>query len=129
MLSRILFLSAFFLATPAVLATADLTDDPYIWLEDVWGARSLDWVNAENARTLAILKGDPRYGEFYAEALKIAEATDRIPMPRLTGDRITNFWRDAAHPHGLWRVTSATDYLNSEPNWTTLIDLDALSAK
>jgi prolyl oligopeptidase len=129
MLSRIVFLSGLLVVTPGIVATVDLPDDPYIWLEDVRSQRALDWVNAENARTLGILKGDQRYAEFYAEALKISEATDRIPMPHLIGDRVTNFWRDATRPHGQWRATSKTDYRNSAPVWTTLIDLDALSAK
>lgn len=111
------------------MGAADESDDPYVWLEDVWGQRSLDWVNAENARTLAILKADPRYPEFYAEELKVAQAEDRIPTPSIIGDRITNFWRDSAHPHGLWRVTSKADYRNAAPAWSTLVDVDALSAE
>ncbi len=43
------------------------------------------WVEAENARSLAVLKGDPRYEPFHAEALKIVNATDRIPAPELIG--------------------------------------------
>lgn len=27
-------------------------DDPYLWLEDIEGARALDWVTEQNARTL-----------------------------------------------------------------------------
>ena len=39
-------------AQPAA-QTAD--DDPFIWLEDVDGKRSMDWVNAHNAATVAEL--------------------------------------------------------------------------
>jgi prolyl oligopeptidase len=28
--------------------------DPYLWLEDKDGARALDWVRAQNARTLPV---------------------------------------------------------------------------
>ncbi|MGI4947715.1 MAG: prolyl oligopeptidase family serine peptidase [Janthinobacterium lividum] len=101
-------------------------DDPYLWLEDKDGARSLAWVEQQNAKSLPRLQNDPRYAVFQAEALAIASAKDRIPAPELTYGRVLNFWRDADHPHGLWRWTTESDYANASPHWTTLIDLDAL---
>jgi prolyl oligopeptidase len=106
--------------------TPDTTNDPYIWLEDKDGAKPLAWVEAENARTLPRLQNDPRYATFHAEALAIAAAKDRIPMPDQRFGRIYNFWRDAEHPHGLWRWTSEADYAAAAPNWTVALDLDAL---
>lgn len=103
-------------------------DDPYLWLEQISSPRSLAWVEQENRRTLGVLEGDRRYAGFFADALTIAEATDRIPMPNLIGGQVTNFWQDADHVHGLWRTTSLDDYLTARPAWKTLIDLDALSA-
>ncbi|KTT76725.1 prolyl oligopeptidase family serine peptidase [Sphingomonas endophytica] len=102
-------------------------DDPYIWLEDKDGAKALSWVAEENARTLPRLQGDPRYKGFYADALAIAAAKDRIPMPAQVMGRIVNFWRDADHPQGLLRWTTAADYAAPQPAWMTLLDLDALS--
>ncbi len=114
-------------AGPIAAQTARMTDtDPYLWLEDKDGAKPLAWVEAENARTLPRLQSDPRYATFYAQALAIAAAQDRIPAPEQIGGRILNFWRDAEHPHGLWRWTTEADYANPDPHWTTLIDLDAL---
>ena len=80
----------------------------------------------ENARTLPRLQGDPRYAGFFHDALAIASASDRIPIPDLTNGRVLNFWRDATHPQGLWRWTTEAGYAAASPNWTTLIDLDAL---
>ncbi|MEG3164297.1 prolyl oligopeptidase family serine peptidase [Sphingomonas sp. PB2P19] len=114
----------------AVAQTATMTKndatDPYIWLEDKDGAKPLAWVEAENAKTLPRLQNDPRYATFHAEALAIASAKDRIPMPDQRFGRIYNFWRDAEHPHGLWRWTSEADYATAAPNWTVALDLDAL---
>jgi prolyl oligopeptidase len=104
------------------------TDDPYIWLEEISAPRALDWVEQENKRSLAVLEQDARYAGVYADALKIAEATDRIPSPGFTGGRITNFWQDATHVQGIWRTTTLDSYLTPTPQWRTLIDLDALSA-
>lgn len=103
------------------------TDDPFAWLEDKDGARALAWVEAENAKTLPRLERDPHYAGFYRDALAIASAADRIPMPSQLNGRIVNFWRDAAHPQGIWRVTSEASYATAAPQWTTLIDLDSLS--
>jgi prolyl oligopeptidase len=125
---RSLLLATSLLGAPAAAQAPMTQDDPYIWLEDKDGARPLAWVEAENKRTLARLQADPRYATFYREALAIASAKDRIPMPDQRGGRILNFWRDADHPQGYWRATSEASYATATPQWTTLLDLDQLSA-
>ncbi len=112
---------------PAPAATADAAD-PYIWLEDVHGEKPMAWVEAENARSLAVLKGDPRYASFHADALKIVNATDRIPMPEQVGQAVFNFWQDPTHVRGIWRRTSPESYATAAPQWETVIDLDQLAA-
>ncbi|HWF76568.1 MAG TPA: prolyl oligopeptidase family serine peptidase [Caulobacteraceae bacterium] len=111
---------------PAATAHADAAD-PYIWLEDVHGARPLAWVEAENARSLAVLKGDPRYATLHEDALKIVNATDRIPMPEQIGGAVFNFWQDPTHVRGIWRRTTPQSYATATPSWETVIDLDALA--
>jgi prolyl oligopeptidase len=113
--------------TNNVLGAAVQTDDPYIWLEDKDGAKPLAWVAAENARTLPRLQNDPRYEQFFAEALTIASAKDRIAMPMQLRGRIYNFWRDADHPQGVLRWASKESYSGTSPAWTVALDLDALS--
>ncbi|WP_420142189.1 prolyl oligopeptidase family serine peptidase [Sphingomonas sp.] len=104
-------------------------DDPHVWLEDIFAPKALAWVEAENTRTLSVLERDPRYSGLYADALRIAEATDRVPKPNLVrGDQVLNLWQDAAHVQGLWRTTTLVDYLTATPRWRTLLDLDQLSA-
>jgi prolyl oligopeptidase len=116
-------------ASPPRLPTAVAdAPDPFGWLEDIHGQRATGWVAQQNARTAKVLEDDPRYETFRREALAIFTAEDRIPMPGFLGDQIDNLWQDQAHPHGLWRVTSAADYRSPDPHWRTLIDLDALSA-
>jgi prolyl oligopeptidase len=103
-------------------------DDPYLWLEEVSSPRAMEWVNAQNARTQAVLEADPRYQGYYEEALAIAQAKDRIPFGRFLGGRIYNFWQDADHVRGILRRTSLADYQSPEPKWETVLDLDALAA-
>lgn len=120
------------LAAAALLApmsvAAPPADDPYLWLEQVSSPRALAWVDAENKASLGVLEADPRYAGLYADALKILEATDRIPAPDQVGGRIVNLWQDATNAQGLWRATTPASYLTATPRWRTLIDLDALSA-
>ena len=101
--------------------------DPYLWLEDAHGERAMSWVGAENAKTLNVLEKDARYPGLYADALKIAEAKDRIPAPRLIDGAVYNFWQDADQVRGVWRKTTLADYRTADPHWTTVLDLDALA--
>jgi prolyl oligopeptidase len=113
---------------PAPAEASASAADPFAWLEDVDGARSLEWVHKQNVRTAARLEGDPRYEVFRKDALAIFTAQDRIPMPaRFRAGGVDNFWQDDAHPKGLWRHASLDSYRSSSPQWETVIDFDALS--
>ena len=103
------------------------SEDPFIWLEQVSSPRAMAWVNAENARTVAVLERDPRYAALHSEAVQLAEARDRIPYPSIIGGQVYNFWQDAEHVHGVWRRTTLASYRTASPAWTTVLDLDALS--
>jgi prolyl oligopeptidase len=110
---------------PAVAAEKP---DPYLWLEQVNSPRAMAWVRAENTKTVAVLEKDPRYAGLYRDALAIAEAKDRIPAPTQLDGSIFNFWQDAEHVRGIWRRTGLESYRSPAPQWTTVLDLDALAA-
>lgn len=101
--------------------------DPYLWLEDVGGDRAMRWVNVENAKTLSVLENDKRFKALNSDALKIAEAEDRIPSPHFIAGRVFNLWQDADHVQGIWRATTLEDFGGAKPKWSTVIDVDALS--
>ncbi|MFO1187926.1 MAG: prolyl oligopeptidase family serine peptidase, partial [Alphaproteobacteria bacterium] len=100
--------------------------DPYLWLEDVEGQKALDWVKAENAKTMAVID-TPRFRALKADALAILAAKDRIPAPTWRSGGIENFWQDGAHVKGLWRRASVKSYLSPEPQWDIILDVDALA--
>ena len=121
-------LSLFALLLGCVLASgAFALDDPYVWLEDVHGAKPLAWAREQNAKSLAPLKADPRYQKNYDSVLSVLDATDRIPMGALRGSNVYNFWQDAQNPKGIWRRTSIADYQTASPRWQVLLDVDALA--
>jgi prolyl oligopeptidase len=107
---------------------AATTDDPYLWLEDVSSPKAMQWVEAHNAKSMAVLQSDPRYQEYYDEALALAQAQDRNPVGRFIGGQIYNFWQDADHVRGIWRRTTIASYATGHPDWETVLDLDALAA-
>jgi prolyl oligopeptidase len=104
-------------------------DDPYLWLEDVHGAKPLDWVKKQNERSLALLKSDPDYQKYYDTILSILDATDRIPYARFQHEWAYNYWQDAQHSKGIWRRATVADYTTATPHWETVLDVDALAAK
>ena len=107
---------------------AATSDDPYLWLEDVSSPKALEWVEAHNAKSTAVLEADPRYQRFYAQALDIAEAKDRIPVGSFIRGEVYNFWQDNDHVRGIWRRATLESYATGKPEWETVLDLDALAA-
>jgi prolyl oligopeptidase len=111
-----------------LMGAAAPEDDPYTWMEEIEGARALAWAKAENARSLPQLQNDPRYAGLYADALKIATAKDRIPTVNFAGDGgLWDYWQDAEHVRGVWRRTSVESYRAGNPEWKTVLDIDALA--
>ncbi|MDP1616250.1 prolyl oligopeptidase family protein [Phenylobacterium sp.] len=113
-------------AGPAGPPRAD-APDPFLWLEEVDGARAMTWVEGQNAKAKARLEGDPRYETLLAEARAIFTAQDRIATPRFRAGGVDNLWQDDANPHGLWRHASLESYAAGTPVWTTALDMDALA--
>ncbi len=127
---RAIFILAALLPAGTSLAQSarpDSAADPFRWLEDVNGDRSMNWVRAENAKTLGVLEKDPRFATLYRDALTIAEARDRVPFPSFLNGQLYNFWQDSAHVRGIWRRTTLASYRSASPTWTTVLDLDSLA--
>ncbi|WP_100259345.1 prolyl oligopeptidase family serine peptidase [Qipengyuania seohaensis] len=103
-------------------------EDPHIWLEEARSDKALDWVRAENNRTMAHMAQDPRFDELTAEALAILDAEDRIPYVSIRKDGLYNFWQDKENPKGLLRRTTLESYKTDDPDWETVLDVDALAA-
>lgn len=87
------------------LRAQQATPDPFAWLEEVESKRSMDWVLAKNAATVAVLGKTPLYQPMYDRTLKILDAKDPIAYPSMVGDMLYNFWQDANHARDIWRRT------------------------
>lgn len=101
--------------------------DPFLWLEEIDSERAMEWVESNNQRTIDALDDHPLYDELYDSILEILDSSERIPSPAIRGDVVYNFWQDDEHERGIWRRTTLEDYLNDEPEWETVLDIDALA--
>jgi prolyl oligopeptidase len=111
----------------AVTAAAAEEKDPYLWLEDIEGKKALGWVKKENAATEKLIVSRPGFEADRKRARDILDDERQIAEPgEVMGDMITNFWRDAANPRGIWRQSPLDAYLAGKPVWSALIDVDAL---
>ncbi|NNC60033.1 MAG: S9 family peptidase, partial [Erythrobacter sp.] len=102
-------------------------NDPFIWLEETRSDRALDWVRAENAKSESALQSDPRFEQLKAEALAIYNADDRVPDVNIMPYGLVNFWQDAQNPKGILRRTTLESWRGDQPEWETILDIDALA--
>ncbi|WP_454832341.1 prolyl oligopeptidase family serine peptidase [Pseudoxanthomonas wuyuanensis] len=104
-----------------------MADDPHAWLEEVEGARQLEWVKALNAKSEAEIAATPEFKRLEADIRAILDSDAKIPGVQKIGDYYYNFWKDKHHERGLWRRTTLDEYRKSQPQWETVLDLDALN--
>lgn len=105
------------------------TEDPYLWLEEVEGEKSLEFAKSENKKTLEHFKANTIFNSLEKDIRQITLAHDRIPYVGLMNGELYNFWQDDKHVRGLWRKTSLESYKSKNPQWELILDLDELSKK
>ena len=103
--------------------------DPYLWLEEIDSARALNWVRAKNAETMQKLASQPIYQELRSEALAALDSPSRLPDVEQMGPWIYNFWKDDAHPRGIYRRATLEEFRKPEPAWETVLDIDELAQR
>ena len=111
--------------TPEAAVTQ--VEDPYLWLEDVTGDKALDWVREQNAESGSTIESAPGFAKLEDDLLAIMDSDDKIPHVYKQGEFLYNFWTDKDHKRGLWRRTTLDQYRTANPEWETLIDVDALN--
>ena len=104
-----------------------LESDPYLWLEEVSGDESLDWVRRQNAVAKKMLEAKPHFEHLRGDLLAILDSDAKIPYVEKLGPHYYNFWKDKNHQRGIWRRTTLNEYRKPQPKWETLLDLDALN--
>jgi prolyl oligopeptidase len=115
------------LSMGAASAQEATVSDPHQWLEAVTDEKALDWVRAQNAQSEAELAATPEFKQLESDLLGIYDSDDKIPAVYKQGEWYYNFWRDRNHERGIWRRTTLEEYRKPQPQWETVLDLDALN--
>ena len=111
-------------AVAAVPAHAE--DDNYLWLEDVEGAKPMEWVKQQNAVSAKEIKAFENFDDLVSNSLAILNDKERIPYASRIGDYLYNFWKDENHVRGIYRRTTMEEYKKASPKWETVLDIDKL---
>ncbi|MCB0712428.1 MAG: S9 family peptidase [Ignavibacteriae bacterium] len=111
--------------TPTI--TAQTEEDHFLWLEEVLGERALRWVEQHNEQSTSTIQADAHYQSLYNDLLEIYNDTTQIPFPNVQGSWLYNFWQDGKNERGLLRRTTEEAYLNGDPNWQVILDIDKLA--
>jgi prolyl oligopeptidase len=125
----LLFPAALIVLSMAPVASAEETDDPHLWLEDVEGEQALDWVRARNADSTGQLEAADGFEATQKRLRAMLDSPDKIHYVSKQGDYLYNVWKGADHPRGLWRRTTVDSYQTEEPVWESVLDVDALGAE
>ncbi|MEM6723240.1 MAG: prolyl oligopeptidase family serine peptidase [Bacteroidota bacterium] len=113
------------LITTVLIANAQ--EDPYQWLEEVDNEKALEWVEDLNKESLTEIMAYEGYQEIFEKNLEIYNSKENIAYPSIIGEYIYNFWKDENYVRGVWRRSPKLAYLNGEPEWEELINIDKLS--
>ncbi|GIU22028.1 prolyl oligopeptidase family protein [Shewanella sp. MBTL60-007] len=101
-------------------------EDKYLWLEDVEGAKPMEWVKQQNAASAQEIKAYEDFDELVSNSLAILNDKERIPYASRIGDYLYNFWKDENHVRGIYRRTTMEEYKKASPKWETVLDIDKL---
>ncbi|GIU19224.1 MULTISPECIES: prolyl oligopeptidase family protein [unclassified Shewanella] len=101
-------------------------EDNYLWLEDVEGAKQMEWVKQQNAVSAKEIKAFENFDDLVSNSLAILNDKERIPYASRIGDYLYNFWKDENHVRGIYRRTTMEEYKKASPKWQTVLDIDKL---
>src|SRR3546814_1870743 len=69
----------------------------------------------------------PAFAGLRDDLLAILDSDARIAYVDKIGPYYYNFWRDKTAVRGIWRRTTPESYRSAQPEWETVVDLDALA--
>lgn len=103
-----------------------LSPDTFLAFEALDDPVVLDWVERQNARTLAEWGSGARFGASKDRLAAIYLRDDRPVIPGRWRDWAYDLWQDEHNPRGIWRRTLWANWRAGQSDWQTLLDLDLL---
>ena len=108
-------------------AENDATEDPYLWLEEVEGDASVDWIKSQNEMAAGKIKEYPGYEDIRSKMLEAFNDEEKLISPQIVGDYAYHLWQDATNKRGVWRRMPLADFIANANDWEVVLDLDELS--
>ena len=102
-------------------------DDPYLWLEDNEGEKSIEWVKAQNILSEQVITSQPLFETLRNKFLEVFNDKDKIAYPSIVGSYVYNLWQDEKNERGVWRRMPKADFIDNKLDWEVVLDLDKLS--
>ena len=127
--TTLFILLAFIYTSQTLIAQDQDVEDPYLWLEEIEGDTSLDWVRSQNAITKEKLNATPGFEDLRQKYVNAFNDKDRIAYPTIVGDQVYNLWQDDENERGLWRRMPLGEYIKGDGEWEVVLDLDKLSER
>jgi prolyl oligopeptidase len=106
---------------------AEQSNDENSWLENIDSEKSLNWVKKANLKTDGSLAESPLYESLYQDALTVLNNKHKLPRITQRGEWIYNYWKDSAHPRGVYRRAKIDSFNSGKPSWQTVLDIDKMS--
>jgi prolyl oligopeptidase len=103
--------------------------DPNLWLEESGSARVNAWVATENARTRAAIFDNPLYDQLVQAGREALSGGATVPAVSVTGGNVYEIARSGTAPRGRFRRAPIAGWLAGRPEWSEIVDLDALAAR
>lgn len=110
-----------------IMTLLSAQDDPFQWMEEVENEKALAWAKEQSDEATSTFEAVPEFESIHEKVQEIYHSQDRIPSPVIRDKWIYNFWQDETHVRGIWRRTSLDEYMKEDPNWETVLDIDALA--
>lgn len=102
------------------------TDDPYIRLEALDDPAVDSWVRAQTARTMEMYGNTLGADALTKRFVEAMTSQDRIVTCSRWGNWAYNIWLDEAHPLGFVRRTHWNAWIEGDPQWEVVLEVDAL---
>ncbi len=100
--------------------------DPFDWLEQLDGQRSLQWIQDQNARTIDEFSTST-YRDYESVLLSVYAHNEKTVSVDRYGEYVYAVHRSSDHLKGCWQRTTWQRYRDGKPEWEKLLDIDDLS--
>lgn len=104
-------------------------EDPYLWLEEINGKKTIEWVKKQNSISANKIEEFPLFDSIKKRVLESFNDVDKIAYPSIVGEYVYNLWKDEKNQRGVWRRMLIVDFINNKSNWEVVLDIDKLSEK